>query len=74
VGSTVKDNFIEFVKHSGMVNTKFNLGFTFFQKKKREKENENTGFITCSEQDKMRENFTLFGRLKDGKQSFFKYF
>ena len=50
------------------------VGFTFFQKKKSEKENENTGFITCSEQDKRRENFTLFGRLKDGRQKVFKYF
>jgi len=33
--------------------------FTFFQKKKSEKKNEITGFITCSEQNKRKENFTF---------------
>jgi hypothetical protein len=49
------------------------VGFTFLQKKKSEK-NENTGFIRCSEQEKSWKNFRLFGRLKDDRQQFFKYF
>jgi hypothetical protein len=57
-------------------------GFIFFQKKKKmmknkktqKREKENSGFITCSEQERRKENFTLFGRLNDDRQKFFKYF
>jgi hypothetical protein len=43
--------------------------FNFFQKKKG-RGKENIGFITYSEQDKRKENFTLFGRLMDDRQKF----
>jgi hypothetical protein len=49
------------------------VGFTFLQKKKSEK-NENNGFTKCFKQEKRKENFTLFGHLQDGRQKFFKYF
>jgi len=49
------------------------VGFTFCQKKKREKI-KNTGFMTCSEREKRKGNCTLLGCLKDDRQTFFKYF
>jgi hypothetical protein len=33
-----------------------------------------TGFIVCFEQKKRKEHFTLYGRMKDNRQKFFKYF
>ena len=33
-----------------------------------------TGFIVCFEQKRRKERFTLFGRMKDNRQKFFKYF
>ena len=40
-----------------------------------DEDNDDTGFIKCFEQEKRKENFyTLFGRLKDDRQKFFKYF
>ena len=38
------------------------VGFTIFQKKKKRerKKNENTGFIMCFEEEKRKENLTLY--------------
>jgi hypothetical protein len=45
------------------------------EKRKKKKKKENAGFIRCCEQEKKEGEFhSLFGRLKDGRQKFFKYF
>ena len=50
------------------------FGFYLLSEEKKRKKKENTGFIRCSEQDKGKESFTLFGRLKNDRQKIFKYF
>ena len=51
------------------------VGFTFLQKKKSEKKKKRKYWIhKVFEQEKRKENFTLFGRLKDDRQKLFKHF
>jgi hypothetical protein len=48
------------------------MSFVFFQKKSEK--NENTGFTMFWEREGEAKFRTLFGRLKDVEENFFKYF